>query len=281
MRFVRAQAFLLCFVLFAAAAPASFGQSPASSKSKKVLPADTPASLLSEDNAAGLELWETMLGRLWIPKPGIYVIKHLQWEQVVQKVYHHPQVHVRAGDVVIDCGAHIGGFTRVALNFGARLVVAIEPEKLNLEAFRRNLAAEIQSGRVKLVEKGVWDASGKLPLNLSDVGDSHSMVVPQKGDKKETIDVTTLDALVAELHLRRVDFVKMDIEGAERNALRGARKVLKRWRPRLAISSYHLKGDPAVLSGLIWDTHMDYLITSKDLVEMPGRGFVPKVLFFY
>jgi len=281
MRFVKSQACLLCCVLLAAAAPAAFDQSPAASKAKYPLPADTPASLLREDDAAGLELWDTMLGRLWIAKPGVYVIKHLQWEQVVQKVYHHPQVHVRAGDVVIDCGAHIGGFTRVALDSGARLVVAIEPEKSNLEAFRRNLAAEIKSGRIKLVEKGIWDASGKLTLNLSDVGDSHSMVVPQKGDKKVTIDVTTLDALAAELHLPRVDFIKMDVEGAERNALGGARKLLKRWRPRLAISSYHLKGDPAVLSGLVWDSHPDYLIASKDLVEMPGRGFVPKVLFFY
>ena len=281
MRFVKFQACLLCFVLLAAAAPAALDQSPAPSMAQYPLPADTPASLLREDGAAGLELWKTLLGQFWIPKPGVYVIKHLQWEQVVQKVYHHPQVHVGAGDVVIDCGAHIGGFTRVALDAGAHLVVAVEPERSNAESFRRNLAAEMKSGRVKLVQKGVWDTSGKLSLNLSDVGDSHSMVVPQKGEKKEAIEVITLDALAAELHLPRVDFIKMDIEGAERNALGGAKKLLKRWRPRLAISSYHLKGDPAVLSGLVWDSHPDYLITSKDLVQMPGRGFVPKVLFFY
>lgn len=281
MRFVKFRACLLCSVLLAAAAPVASGQSQVPPKARYPLPTDTPASLLREDGAAGLELWETMLGQLWIPKPGVYVIKHLQWEQVVQKVYHHPQVHVGAGDVVIDCGAHIGGFTRVALDAGAHLVVAVEPERSNAESFRRNLAAEMKSGRVKLVQKGVWDTSGKLSLNLSDVGDSHSAVVPQKGDKSETIDVITLDELVAELHLQRVDFIKMDIEGAERNALRGAKQILKRWRPRLAISSYHLKGDPAALSGLVWDSHPDYLITSKDLVQMPGRGFVPKVLFFY
>jgi hypothetical protein len=46
-------------------------------------PKDTPATLLQKDSAAGLELWQTMLGKLWIPAPGIYVIKHLQWEQKV------------------------------------------------------------------------------------------------------------------------------------------------------------------------------------------------------
>src|SRR5262249_49242702 len=75
----------------------------------------TGAVLLKEDPAAKLELWQTALGPLWIPQPGKDVIKHLEWEQTVQNVYHHPDAYVRPGDVVIDCGAHIGGFTRVAL----------------------------------------------------------------------------------------------------------------------------------------------------------------------
>src|SRR5688572_4615236 len=64
--------------------------------------------LLKDDLATGLELWQTALGQLWIPRPGKDVIRHLAWEQVTLKVYHHPNVHVRPGDVVIDCGAHIG-----------------------------------------------------------------------------------------------------------------------------------------------------------------------------
>ena len=84
------------------------------------------------------------------------------WEQVTQKVYYHPNVHVRPGDVVIDCGAHIGGFTRVALSAGARMVIAIEPQRGNLLAFEKNLAQELKTGKVKLIRKGVWDSIGKL-----------------------------------------------------------------------------------------------------------------------
>ncbi len=273
---------VLCLwsLAMAGAVLSAFGQA-APPGAKQIMPADTPATLLREDAAAGLELWQTMIGQMWIPKPGVYVIKHLQWEQAVQKVYGHPLVHVRPGDVVIDCGAHIGGFTRMALQAGAKLVVAIEPEKANIEAFRRNLASELKAGRVKLVEKGVWDRSGRLSLHLSDVGDSHSVVIPQKGQGDESIEVTTLDALVEELRLPRVDFIKMDIEGAERNALRGARKVLKVRRPRLAISSYHQKGDPAAIANLVWESRPDYLVVSKDLVEGPENSSVPKVLFFH
>ncbi len=48
-----------------------------------------------------------------------------------------------------------------------------------------------------------------------------------------------LDDLVAEAELDRVDFLKMDIEGAEPAALRGARTTLERWRPKLARAAYH------------------------------------------
>jgi FkbM family methyltransferase len=278
---MRISASMLTCGLLAAAVVFSFAQTAAPPPASTLMPADTPATLLQEDAAAGLELWQTMLGRLWIPKPGIFVIKHLQWEQKVEKVYHQPLVHVRPGDIVIDCGAHIGGFTRVALEAGARLVVAIEPERANILAFRRNLASELKAGRVRLIEKGVWDKSGKLSLHISNTGDSHSMVVPQNANKDEVIAVTTLDLLSENLKLARVDFIKMDIEGAERNALQGARQVLKRWKPRLAISSYHLKGDPAAIAALVWGSRSDYLVLSKDYVNGPEGTPVPKVLFFH
>ncbi len=235
---------------------------------------------IEEDAQTGLELWQTALGRMWIPAPGNDVIRHLLWEQTVQKVYHHPSVHVLPGDVVIDCGAHIGAFTRVALAAGARLVVAIEPEKANILAFRRNLAEEMKSGRVILIEKGVWDVPGKLPLHVSPVGDSHSVVLPQTGGKEEAIEVTTIDALSKTLKLSRVDFMKMDIEGAEQKALRGSTQVLKRFHPRLAISSYHLKGDPASICSIVWQAHPEYLVDSKDLLKSQDGSAVPKVLFF-
>jgi FkbM family methyltransferase len=266
---IKAVAFLRCALLATALSDAATGY------------VQSGAVLLREDPATGLELWQTALGQLWIPRPGKDVIKHLEWEQAVQKVYHHPDAHVRPGDVVIDCGAHIGGFTRVALRAGARLVVAIEPEPANLLAFEKNLSQELRAGKVKLIRKGVWDTSGRISLHLSRVGDSHSMVIPHNDKGDETVEVTTLDALVESLKLSQIDFVKMDIEGAEQRALRGARQLLKRWHPRLAISSYHLKGDPAAISGIVWESFSGYRVASKDLFKAPGRDAVPKVLFFY
>jgi FkbM family methyltransferase len=239
------------------------------------------AKLISEDRQNALELWETALGRLWIPKPGSAVIKHLEWEQTVEKVYDHRSVHVMTGDIVIDCGAHIGGFTRIALLSGARLVVAVEPEKSNIIAFKRNFAEALKNGRVILVEKGVWDKDGTLPLHLSTVGDSHSVAIAQNSGKDEVIELTTIDHLVENLKLPRVDFVKFDIEGSELNALTGAKQVLKRWRPRLAVSSYHKKGDPSAICSSIWNVQPGYLVESKDRLRGPDGSEVPKVLFFH
>jgi FkbM family methyltransferase len=236
---------------------------------------------IQEDRKAGLELWQTALGRLWIPAPGSAVIKNLEWEQLDQKVYNHPSVHVSPGDIVVDCGAHIGGFTRIALAAGARLVVAVEPEKRNAMAFRRNFAGELKKGSVVLIEKGVWDKTGVLALHLSNTGDSHSVEITQNSGKDQTIEVTTIDALAGNLELPRIDFIKMDIEGSELNALRGSRQALQRWHPRLAISSYHRKGDPPAICRVIWEAHPKYLVVSKDLWRWPSGSEVPKVLFFY
>ena len=258
--------------------PALVYSQPVATPAKAV---QSPLKLIKTDADAELELWQTALGQLWIPKPGYYVIKHLEWEETVEKVYDHPLVHVRSDDVVIDCGAHIGGFTRVALQAGARLVVAIEPEEANLRAFQRNLEHELKSSRVILIPKGVWETAGKLPLHLSNTGDSHSIIFAQKGPGDSEIEVTTLDVLAGELGLEKVDFIKMDIEGSEANALRGARQVLERWKPRMALSSYHVKGDPATLCELVWGMRSDYLVTTKDLIKAPHGATVPKVLFFY
>ena len=243
-------------------------------------PAAYPATMLREDSAAGLEYWQTLIGNLWIPRPGVYVIKHLQWEQAIQKVYYHAEVHVRKGDVVIDCGAHIGGFTKTALALGASLVVAIEPEPQNIMAFRRNMEAELKSGKVRLVPKGIFDKPGKLKLHLSESGDAHSVVEPRRGSGDIDIEVVTLDSLLDGLKLNRVDFIKMDIEGAEQKALKGARLMLTRYKPRLALSAYHEKGDPAAIASIVWEYHPEYLVESKDLVLGVEGKLVPKVLFF-
>jgi uncharacterized protein Usg len=63
--------------------------------------------------------------------------------------------------------------------------------------------------------------------------------------------------------LRTVDFIKADIEGAERYMLEGAKLVLKEFAPKLSICTYHLPDDPKVLKQFIKDANPKYTIFEK------------------
>ena len=91
--------------------------------------------------------------------------------------------------------------------------------------------------------------------------------------------MTTVDKLVAELRLPRVDFIKMDIEGAERKAIMGARNTIARFRPRMALCIYHVHGDETMVPKLVHDAVSDYKV-GKTCLCAPDR-VQPEVAFFY
>jgi len=191
-----------------------------------------------------------------------------------------PDNVVRKGDIVLDCGAHVGVFTQKALQLSAARVIAIEPDPVHLECLRRNFAQEIGSGRVVVVPKGVWSSEGKMTLSTGGQNSgSDSMVLPVGGP---TIDVpvTTIDNLLRELDFPCVSYIKMDIEGAEREALRGALATLRRCRPRLMLDSYHRPDDMRVLPAIVHEAHRDYLLTCARCEEFYPGLIVPDVIFY-
>src|SRR6185295_8605294 len=111
----------------------------------------------------------------------------------------------------------------------------------NIVCLRRNLAAEIADGRVTIYEKGVWDRDEELVLEVAAKNPGANAVCSDSGGcVGPRIRLTTIDKLVSELALSRVDFIKMDIEGAERKALAGGAATLAKHRPRMAIATEHL-----------------------------------------
>ncbi|MFB3778887.1 MAG: FkbM family methyltransferase [Bryobacteraceae bacterium] len=209
------------------------------------------ARLVGKDAAAGLQVVETSEGRFWEPVVEGSAVT-AQIAEIRAKYHGLRESVIRPGDIVLDCGANVGVFTREALRRGARLVVAIEPAPVNIECLRRNLADEISAGRVILYEKGVWDREEMLRLRENESTSAMDGFV--KGENTRDgplLPLTTIDNLVRELKLDRVDFVKMDIEGAERRALRGAMRTLAQRHPRLEISVNHLPDDPVVVPAII------------------------------
>jgi FkbM family methyltransferase len=187
-------------------------------------------------------LWDTPLGRFWGTEADGRELDLLALEQAGGSIYERRPVTVHDSDVVIDVGAHLGTFTRVALRRGARLVVAVEPHPVNTTCLERTFAPEILEGRVRLVKAAAWHSPGSLTFDLGNASQV-GHVTAAAGPHDVSVRAVTLDQIADELRLDRVDFIKMDIEGAERDALAGARRLLAAYKPRLAICIYHAPDD--------------------------------------
>jgi FkbM family methyltransferase len=238
------------------------------------------ASKLLEKDPAGYHLWDTPHGKYWIPEGSDYVLPYNLAEQE-RKIYGVGDQDVRAGDIVLDCGANVGVYTRLALNNGAKLVVAIEPAPENIECLRRNFKPEIAAGRVILYEKGVWDKEDMLVMRVDPRNSAaDSFVMPLHGAvETKQLPLTTIDKLVAELKLERVDFIKMDIEGAEQKALQGAIGTLGRFHPRMALAAYHVPSDPVRFPELVRAAWPGYRMECGPCAEAGGH-VRPDVLYF-
>ena len=147
------------------------------------------------------------------------------------------------GDVIFDCGAHVGNcailFSRLVGKTG--LVISLEPFTEAFSHLEERLR-RLKLGNVRAINMGLWNLTAQLPVTvLSDV--RYSKINPDnttdfvEGDA--AINVTTIDRIVEEFNLNRLDMIKMDIEGAEIEAVQGASRTLKTLKPCLAIASYH------------------------------------------
>jgi FkbM family methyltransferase len=177
-----------------------------------------------------------------------------------QYEYHRGEVHCKAkdGDVVIDAGACWGETTLYFAHEAGPTgtVVAFEFIPSNLEAFGRNadLSPHLK-GRIQVVPNPIWHSSGRK-LYYVDWGPGSRVTddVAKYGKLAGMAETVTIDETVERLGLARVDFIKMDIEGAELDALRGAEASIRKHRPALAISLYHNPEDietiPRYLAGL-------------------------------
>jgi len=229
---------------------------------------------------ANFTQWETPYGLFWIPIGNDYVLPFNLAEQEL-KIYGTGEQAVRPGDVVLDCGASFGVFTREALRQGARLVVAIELAPDSIEVLKRNFAEEIRAGQVIVYEKGVWDRDDELTLYVDPQNAAANSVLNRRETSHASVKVplTTIDKLVAELKLERVDYIKMDIEGAEQRALRGARETIRRFRPRLSLSAYHNPEDPRMIPELVRAAWDGYRMECGPCAD--GTTFVrPDILYF-
>jgi FkbM family methyltransferase len=163
-----------------------------------------------------------------------------------------PHVHpaalacLRPGSVAIDVGACLGEWTLpLARAVGsAGRVVAVEPTPRNGAALERTLQVNALR-QAELVRCALGDQNGEadlaVPRVVSAKSDTGTTRVGPAGIGEEAVSaaVRTLDSLMAEARLHRVDFIKIDVEGHERRVLDGAEESLARYRPVLVLETGH------------------------------------------
>ena len=237
---------------------------------------------LIQRDPKGFELYQTPHGRFWVPQ-GSFVILPFNLAEQERKIYGSGDAGPHAGDIVLDLGGNIGVTVAQELFAGARIVVAVEPGPENIECLRRNYANEIASGRVIVVPKGVWDKDDTLTLRIDPHNSAADTFVlkPPGAVQERRIPLTTIDEIVAELNLPRVDYMKFDIEGAEPKALEGARGTLTKFKPRMSIATEHRPDDAKVIPRVVKTIRHDYEVQCGPCVlERNSYMIRPDVLYF-
>lgn len=132
---------------------------------------------------------------------------------------------VKPGDIVFDIGANVGYYTVLASKKVGRRgkVFAFEPDPHNLTFLQKNQQIN-NCQNVEIIEKAVADKDGKSYF-LQDTSNPGESRLSNKGEI--TVETITLDTFISQKKIKKVDVIKIDIEGAEIQALKGGREFLK------------------------------------------------------
>ncbi|MFZ2310323.1 MAG: FkbM family methyltransferase [Patescibacteria group bacterium] len=169
-------------------------------------------------------------------------------------------ITIHKGDVVIDAGAWVGDFSAYCAKKGA-LVYAFEPTPSTIELLKKTISYNDADDFIKIAPYGLSDKNGFA--NFSDQSLGSANRIDSHGSIK--INLITLDNWAKENNIQKIDFIKADIEGAERELLRGAKEVLKKFAPTLSICTYHLPDDPFVLEKIILEANPNYKIIQRKM----------------
>jgi len=193
-------------------------------------------------------LWSTPLGSYWGREDDREALAHALTYREVDELFLQGPSGIRKGDIVFDGGSHLGTFTRLALERGAQTVIAIDADPTTMMCFKKTFSTEIAAGQVVAIEAALWNKSGEF-LVLTEEANSLNTSVHAEGKESQArspvrIPTITIDETVRSMNIKKVDFIKLNIEGAEREALLGAVDTIRLFHPRIKASIEHSMDDP-------------------------------------
>ena len=154
-------------------------------------------------------------------------------------------------EIFVDCGSlDLQTCENFVDNCSKKIktIYAFEPDEENIKICKEKRIAK--NLEVEILPYGVWSSDGELCFKAVGGGTSK---VDSEGNGK--IEVRSIDSLLVD---QPISFIKMDIEGAEQEALKGAEQVIMKYKPKLAISVYHKPEDFLSIPKIIHDYVPEY-----------------------
>jgi FkbM family methyltransferase len=181
-------------------------------------------------------------------------------EQYAYKKQNEYVVCAEEGDVVLDIG---GCWGDTALYFAEKIgrngkVYSFEFIPNNIEIFNFNIEMNPKlASRIQLISQPVSDKNDTT-IFFKDLGPGSQIKTEPFTEQTGRASTITIDDFVLKNNLDKVDFIKMDIEGAEPVALTGAINTIKNFKPKLAIAIYHSTSDFVNIPRWIYDLNLGY-----------------------
>jgi FkbM family methyltransferase len=168
----------------------------------------------------------------------------------LREEYFDEKVVLKEDEVFIDCGGFDGDSAlRFIEQSGGKYqdIIIFEPEFSKKAVIEKNM----EKNHYELHQLGVWSKKEKLYFDA--VGTCSSHIVEKEGNY--VIETAALDEIIFD---KRPTYIKMDIEGAEQEALKGCRKIIQTYKPKLAICIYHKPDDLYKIPIMIKEMNPEY-----------------------
>ena len=182
---------------------------------------------------------------------------------VIVKDQYHAKEFIKKDSIVIDAGANIGVFSIFASGLTPKgHIFAFEPVYKTYEVLLKNIK---DYRNIIPVQSALGNRTGRAKIFIhSDLSGPNFLLDSEKADSRqllgdiEEINLLTIDKFTEDNKLPRVDFIKIDAEGYEKQIIEGALETIKKFSPTIAVSAYHLKGDKELIPALIKSINPQY-----------------------
>ena len=142
-------------------------------------------------------------------------------------------------DVIVDCGCFLGfGEARIAPDLTDGHIYAVEADPDCYALLSRNMEANGITN-VTPIHRAAWNEIAVLELETSFAQGNSLLSEVQQGTQTKAVKTITVDALVAEYRLEKLDMLSLTLNGAEVETLEGARKALAELRPRIRLAGWY------------------------------------------